>query len=207
MSLNLDASTTSLRKGWMLRRLIATVSRENCRWSVQQLVASLHKRISPQVHQRMVNENLLNFSRFPSTFKAESRVITKACIWKHGLHRMAWPLLNILFVLALAHQWNWVGVTPETHVCGTFVKPCECTHDSTGFGERKRKEAFQLGKDIIGRQGRQMSFCKEKNSKENSLFSAPPGLLWLKHEWNKSSNSRPMLRKERWNDQWAINWY
>jgi len=43
---------------------------------------------------------LLNFSRFPSTLEAESRVI-KAHIWKHGLHWMAWLLLNILFFLAL----------------------------------------------------------------------------------------------------------
>lgn len=43
---------------------------------------------------------LLNFSRFPSTLEAESRAI-KAHIWKHGLHWMAWLLLNILFFLAL----------------------------------------------------------------------------------------------------------
>ena len=149
---------------------------------------------------------LLNFSRFPSTFEAESRAIAKACIWKHDLHRMAWPLLNILFVLALARQWNWVGVTPETHVCGTFVKPCECTHDPQISVRESERKHFSWERTLLNDKDGKCPFVK-KNSKENSLFGAPPGLLWLKHEWNKSSNSRPMLRKERWNNQWAINWY
>jgi len=89
---------------------------------------------------------------------------------------MAWPLLDILFFGAS-------GVESELRQKRTFVarllNPVKYSHGPQVWlhlCERKQKEAFQLGKDIIEPNDKDNKcFCKK--TQKNSLFGAPPGLL------------------------------